>query len=76
MESGKGCEMSAEDSGEQTIRSFRLEGFAHIREVITRREADQFREAALSACSHLPKYAEKPVFTQVLNPWRTDRSMK
>jgi ectoine hydroxylase-related dioxygenase (phytanoyl-CoA dioxygenase family) len=67
---------AAIDLSEEKIRSFRRDGFVHLPGVISREEAEEFRRAALEACRKMPKFSELAVFTQVLNLWRLDPTLK
>ena len=61
---------------EEKIQAFRRDGFVHIPGVISPAEATEFREAALAAVRRMPKYSEHAVFTQVINVWRADETLK
>ena len=67
---------SAANLSNETIQSFRRDGFVHIPGVISPEEAAEFRAAALDVVRRSPKYSEHAVFTQVINLWRLDPVMK
>ena len=60
----------------ETVQSFRRDGFVHVPGVISTEEAAEFRAAALDVVRRSPKYSEHAVFTQVINLWRLDPVMK
>jgi phytanoyl-CoA hydroxylase len=70
---------SMEDIPEALIQSYRSQGFARVPGVISGEEAAEFREAALRLAREkkesAPKY-NRNVFTQLVNVWREDETMK
>jgi ectoine hydroxylase-related dioxygenase (phytanoyl-CoA dioxygenase family) len=60
----------------EQIGSYRARGFVHIPAIISREEAEEFRRAALDAAQRLTSNHQGPVFTQCVNVWREDDTMK
>ncbi len=61
------------------IDTYRRQGFMHVPAIISKEEAEEFRQAALALVPRLKSYAQgkaKDVFTQLVNVWREDATMK
>jgi len=70
---------TTETLSEEAIQAYRHQGFVHIPGVISREEAAEFREAALAASQRLHDNAARyaaGVFTQLVNVWREDATMR
>jgi ectoine hydroxylase-related dioxygenase (phytanoyl-CoA dioxygenase family) len=62
-----------------TISAYRRQGFVHIPGVISPEDADRFRAAALELSTRmksLTKGKTLAVFTQLVNAWREDETLK
>ena len=61
----------------QVVSSFQQRGFVHIPEIITKREAADFREAALACQAKVKDFAAGgSIFTQLVNVWEQDETMR
>lgn len=63
----------------EIIERYRREGFAQIAGVISKQEAEQFRAAAIDLSRRMKSLAQgkaKDVFTQLVNVWREDPTIK
>lgn len=60
----------------EQMESYHERGFVHVPNVISREEAEEFRQAALTASQRLNNNHQGPVFTQCVNVWREDEAMK
>jgi len=63
----------------RTIDTYRRQGFVQVPAIISKEEAEEFRQAALALVPRLKSYAQgkaKDVFTQLVNVWREDETMK
>ena len=58
------------------VEQYRERGFVHIPGIISREEAEEFRQAALAASERLKAYSNSPIFTQTVNVWRQDETMR
>ena len=61
---------------DDTITTYLRQGFVHIPGIITPDEAAEFREAALACAQRLQSYHTGKVFTQLVNVWREDETMR
>jgi phytanoyl-CoA hydroxylase len=70
---------TAESLSEEKVRSYRRDGFVHVPGIVSRDEVEEFREAAVGMAGRLKERAMKystNVFTQLVNVWREDQTMK
>lgn len=70
---------TAETLSSSTIEAYRQQGFVHIPSVLTAAEVEEFRTQALQVEQHLKEKAlryKNPVFTQLVNVWREDETMR
>lgn len=65
-----------ENLSAEAIESYRKNGFIRIQGLLTREEAEEMRQAALSVSQRMAKYSDSPVFTQLVNVWREDPTIK
>lgn len=65
-----------ESLSEETIATYRQRGFVHIPGIITPEEAAEFRAAALAAMGRSKAYSNSPIFTQIVNVWRDDETIR
>lgn len=67
-----------ETLSDDTIQAYRRRGFVHIPGIISPDEAAEFRLAALDVERRLKDRAHSsgPIFTQLVNVWREDETMK
>ncbi len=64
---------------DQQIADYQTRGFIHIPNIISKEEAADFRQAALDVAARLQdrnSQTEKKVFSQHVNVWRQDETMK
>lgn len=67
---------TAANLSDDTIRSYREEGFVHIPGILSREEAEGFRSAALHLSEERKSTADRSVFQQMVNVWQGDEVMK
>ena len=64
---------------DQQIEDYRKQGFIHLPGVISKAEAARFHDAALEASGRIKSFAEgksEKVFTQLVNVWQQDPTLK
>lgn len=61
---------------QQQLEEYRTQGFVHLPGVIAPEEVERYRDAALALAEHLHSYNQDGVFTQLVNAWREDETMK
>jgi ectoine hydroxylase-related dioxygenase (phytanoyl-CoA dioxygenase family) len=74
-----GATTTAEALDRKTIRDYRRQGFVHIPGVISKQEAAEYRAAALDLVPRIKSHAKgkaSKVFTQMVNVWREDETMR
>lgn len=68
---------TAENLSEETIETYRRQGFVSIRGIISPEEAAQFHTAALEVSKRIKSYSgHSRIFTQLVNVWREDATMR
>lgn len=70
---------TAETLSEEKVRAYRRDGFVHVPGVVSREEVEAFRKAAVGVTRRLRERAmeyETNVFTQLVNVWREDETMR
>ncbi|MBI5095331.1 MAG: phytanoyl-CoA dioxygenase family protein [Candidatus Hydrogenedentes bacterium] len=65
-----------EDLSEQQLEEYRLNGFIHVPNIITKDEAAEFHRAALDYAEEQQSICENPVFGQWVNVWRQDDEIR
>jgi ectoine hydroxylase-related dioxygenase (phytanoyl-CoA dioxygenase family) len=58
------------------IEEFRREGFVHLPGVISPQEVEEFRDATLALAERMRSYNQDGVFTQLVNAWREDETVR
>lgn len=61
---------------DEAIRSYRERGFVRVPGVIARAEAERYREAALGVSRRMESLSKSGTFTQLVNVWREDETMR
>ena len=61
---------------DETIQSYRSQGFVHIPGIISKQEAETFGEEANALPDRVNSYSNSRVFTQLVNVWRNSDIMK
>ncbi len=61
---------------DETISQFKQRGFIKIPGVISKEEAAHFHDAALEASARVDQGRDRPVFSQHVNVWREDETMR
>lgn len=59
-----------------TVAAYRRDGFVHVPGIISREEAERYREAAVAASERLAAFSSDPMFKQLVNVWTQDEAMK
>src|SRR2546423_3442700 len=67
---------TAETLSDELIQTYRRDGFVHVPGIISKAEAQQFREAALGCSAKMKSYSDGGIFTQLVNVWREDDVMR
>src|SRR5690606_22973578 len=67
---------SPESLSEESIQSYRRNGFVRVPGVISKEEAEEYRQAALAAAERIESNHKGDVFTQLVNVWRQDEVLK
>lgn len=70
---------TAANISDETVQSYRKQGFVHLPGVISKAEAARFYTAALDASNSIESFAKgksEKVFTQLVNVWREDPILK
>jgi ectoine hydroxylase-related dioxygenase (phytanoyl-CoA dioxygenase family) len=62
-------------SGE-SIESYRERGFVHVPGIISKEEAERFRQAALELAQRKESLSKSGTFTQLVNAWREDEGLR
>lgn len=60
----------------ETIASYKNRGFVHVPGIISREEAEEFRQAALKINEQAQSLHGSPIFNQFVNVWQEDEVMK
>ncbi len=61
---------------QDVIDSYRRQGFVHIPNVISPEEVKEFRDAALALVEKMKSFNESGIFTQLVNAWREDPTIR
>lgn len=67
---------TAETLSQEAVEAYRRDGFVHVPQVITPEEVGEFREAALALAERMKSYNATGIFTQLVNAWLEDETMK
>lgn len=67
---------TADNLSDEIITTFRNRGFARVPGIITKEEAARYRAAALEASARNASGRERDVFSQHVNVWREDETMR
>ncbi|MBI1337183.1 MAG: phytanoyl-CoA dioxygenase family protein [Phycisphaera sp.] len=69
-------EADAHDIHDDAVKSYRDHGFIAVRNILSKEEADHFRQAALEVADKSKARTDSEIFKQVVNVWRDDEAMK
>jgi len=61
---------------DQVVSAYRRDGFVHLPGVISRTDAARYAEAALAARETISDHHEGAIFTQLLQLWRHDETLR
>ncbi len=62
--------------GEEVMHSYRERGFVRVPNVISKEEAERFRQAALGLAERMESLSKTGTFTQLVNAWREDMDLR
>lgn len=65
-----------ENLARESIEFYQTQGFVRVPAIISREEAARFHDAALAASARLQSLSDGKVFTQLVNLWREDETMR